>query len=242
MIDVILMAKGKYILPLGDDNILLHEHWSYLTKELNKNPDLLILNGYHGAKSHLPKKLSGINLNNPSEAFEKLWNRLEFGSFIIKKDALLCKAYEQYMGTSHAYSGWVWESLSAKYKKNGFVLITTTETPLILFKKERKTWHDDMFKIFFNDLPSWLQIISKNYPVVSEKGLFKKYCKEFTKISTLVDFKNGGFLTTENIRLYMKLFDDKQIARAYKVAKWPKILDRLFSLALILKSLKHEKA
>jgi glycosyltransferase involved in cell wall biosynthesis len=242
MIDVISMAKGKYILPLGDDNILLHEHWKILTEELNRNPDLLVLNGYHGLKSHLPQKLSGISFNNPSEAFEKIWDKLEFGSFIIKKDTLIHKIYKKYMGTNHAYSGWVWESLLAKYKKNGSVLISTAKTPLILFKKERKTWHDDMFKIFFYDLPSWLQIASKSYPIVLERGLLQKYFKKFTKTSTLIDFKNGGFLTKENIRLYMSLFNDKQKAKAYRVAKWPKILDRLFSLALILKSLKHEKA
>jgi glycosyltransferase involved in cell wall biosynthesis len=117
------MADTEYILPIGDDEVIVEESLLTIVNELQENSlDLVVLNGYYTSldlknrvKEHLPTRLHNIKFYNPIEAFIELWYIMPLGSFVVKSQSLLLGNHQNYVGTNHSYTGVVWEYLAHKF-------------------------------------------------------------------------------------------------------------------------------
>lgn len=227
MIDVMLMATGEFILPIGDDDKIIVEHIDKEILSLKCDVDLKVLNGKHGEHFHLSKYLLGKEFCEPNEAFLNLWAIMPFGSFVFRKN-LLEKAYlKKYLNTSHAYTGIIWEALHDKFITTEKILITCGVLPIINFKKEIKTWEKDAFKIMYHEIPLWFHLLSNKYPVIGNEKIMDNYLIKMNKAQTLFYYKSQYDNFKENIELYMSFFSKHQRNKAYLIAAIPNIITTL---------------
>jgi glycosyltransferase involved in cell wall biosynthesis len=206
MIDVINMASAEYILPLGDDDKLIIDNLDFLLKKLLDKPDIVILNGFHNKKEHLPEDLTSCSFDNPNNAFEKLWDKMPFGSFVFNKDLINQQYSEKYLNTSHAYTGFIWESLYDKYSLSNSIFIICLKEPIIIFKSEIKTWRNDTFKIMFYEIPKWFDLLSDKYPIIIQNSILKNYLNNIVKLDVLLHYRANGYLSKEVVNKYSDYF------------------------------------
>lgn len=221
MIDVMKMADGEYILPIGDDEEIEIIHLNELVEFLKYSPDLLILNGKHGVENHLDMDIIKQKFITPSDAFPFLWSKMPPGSFIVKRDILDNYNYKKYMGTSHAYTGWTWDYLEAKYRKNNNIEIMFFSSPVINFKEEEKTWKNDTFKIMFYEIPKWFDLLSDKYPVIIQNNILKNYLQNMVKLNVLLSYRVNGYLFKEIVNKYSVYFSANQKRNIVLIAYIP---------------------
>jgi len=121
MMAAIELAKGQYVYPLGDDDFLEKEAIVKILKKIKENQnDMILLNGFHTDqflnpnREHIPDLLKGKLYDCPIKAFSEIWHLMPFGSFVAKRGMFDTNLFYKYKGTSHAYTGMVWESLLKK--------------------------------------------------------------------------------------------------------------------------------
>lgn len=240
MIDAIKMAQGEFILPIGDDEKVNISYINGIVKELKSNPEILLLNGIYGNIYQLNTEFQNLEFNDPQKAFPILWTKMQPGAFIVKRDLLYENGYLKYLGTSHAYSGWVLDSLYEKYKLTNRILVKTSGLPIIIFKEETKSWRNDAFKIIFYEIPLWLNLLGEKYSIIKDQNILKKYLVDMSKIKILLYYRVSSQNFSENVNKYMSFFDDDQIKRAVIISKVPLSLGKLyfFSLNFLRKVLK----
>jgi len=222
MIDAMVMASGDYLIPIGDDEVITVFYLPEILQILKRNPELVILNGLHGKKEHLENKLKNKTFNNPYTAFPLLWNTMPPGSIIVKKNILHSKAYEKYMGTSHAYTGWVWEYLHDTYKELKNVTIYTASQPIIIYKDEEKTWKNDAFKIMYYEIPLWFTLLNEHYKVIDDQNILKRYLKRMSRTSLLLSYKARGADIKAHLLHNLNYFTANQQKKAKVIAYIPK--------------------
>jgi len=66
------MARGRYVLPIGDDEMIGAHGVDSILAALQNKPDMLMLNGWHRARPHLPASLQGRTITDLREAFQLL--------------------------------------------------------------------------------------------------------------------------------------------------------------------------
>lgn len=214
MIDAMKMANGEFLLPIGDDEVIDILYLPEVLKKLNLNPEVLILNGLHGIKEHLGNDLKDLTFNDPYIAFPLLWNKMPPGSFIVKSELLINKNYKKYMGTSHAYTGWVWEYLYSSYEEHKKVRICTTSEPVIIYKNVEKTWKNDVIKIMYHEIPLWFTLLSEHYKVIEKQNILKKYLKQKSKVNQLLSYRARTSDFTNEVLEYMGSFNRNQQTKA----------------------------
>jgi glycosyltransferase involved in cell wall biosynthesis len=222
MIDAIKMATGKYILPIGDDEKIDVDKLDGLLELLDGNSELILLNGFHGKNFQLGPDILGREFSDPNSAFIHIWNKLQPGSFIVKADLLENNLYDKYMGTSHAYSGWVLDHLHTKFEKGKFNKISTYSEPIIEYKQGEKTWAKDAFKIMYYEIPLWFDLLSTKYTVIKENGISTNHLVEMSKFSTLLHYRSIDRMYNENAQKYMNFFSAKQLTKAKMIGYIPK--------------------
>lgn len=222
MIDAMKLAQGDFILPIGDDEKINVDYINVILNELKNDPEILLLNGFHGKDYQLSAEFQNLEFNNPEEAFPILWKKMQPGAFIVKRDLLFENRYLKYLGTSHAYSGWVLDCLFEKYKRTNKVLIKTSQAPLITFKQEVKTWRNNAFKITYYEIPLWLHLLSEKYTVIHDENILKIYLKKMSSLQTLIYFRLTFNDFDNYIKKFMEHFEQSQKKKASFIAKIPK--------------------
>jgi glycosyltransferase involved in cell wall biosynthesis len=228
MVDAIKMATGSYILPIGDDEKIDVSLISMLIKCFVGEPDLILLNGLHGENQQLSSNLFDKEFSNPEIAFPYIWEKMQPGSFVVKGDVLKCNYYLNYIGTSHAYAGWVLDYLHAKYYRGTFNKIVFFKELLIEYKEEEKTWRNDAFRIIYYEIPLWLNILSDKYTVIRKDKILDNYLKDLSQFSCLFSFliENDNYI--KDVKKHMSFFNQKQIRFAKLIGLIPQGLARSY--------------
>jgi glycosyltransferase involved in cell wall biosynthesis len=156
---VLRMATGKYVLPIGDDEIMLPYGISGILTALRAQPDMLILNGCHGVDPHLPAVLQNREITCLREAFRLLWDKMPLGGFITRRDYAAQCYTDRYLGTHHAYSGAAWDYLLDLRH----VRIHCMSQPVIDFRKVKKSYAGIADIIHLRDIPRWFDLIPPYY-------------------------------------------------------------------------------
>jgi glycosyltransferase involved in cell wall biosynthesis len=228
MISAMSMAKTEYILPIGDDENIIDGGIRLIKAELTeKKPDLMILDGWHiGAdikykKKHLQSSLQQHSVfYNPVEAFSKLWDKMPLGSFVVRKDCLVDRYFKKFLGTSHAYTGMVWEYLLEKFKLNENIHIECFPEPIILYRSVKKSYSSDTAQIHLYEIPQWFIRLPSEYHRVST-NILSQYLHQQSKFIALVNYRAIGQLTPKTIDKFMVEFSNKQKSKALFVTNLP---------------------
>ena len=228
MIAVMSMANTDYILPIGDDEIIDDGALALIKEKLlSNNPDLLVFDGWHVGsdlknkfRRHLPLELRGSYFFDPIEAFSALWDKMPLGSFAVKTECLFIADYKKFIGTSHAYTGIVWEYLLKKFKQDGKVHIECFSEPCILYRSVKKSYSSYVAQILLYEIPQWFIRLPSEYHRVST-NILSQYLSKQSKIITLLNYRAIGQLTPEAIENLMIEFSTKQKRTALFVAKIP---------------------
>jgi glycosyltransferase involved in cell wall biosynthesis len=153
------MARGRYVLPIGDDETLIAHGVDSILAALRKRPDLLMLNGWRRAQPHLPADLQGRCITDLREAFRLLWDKMPLGGFVIDREYAEPEYTDRYLGTHHAYSGAVWDYLLDQPQ----VRIDCMSHPVIEFRQVAKSWAADADVIRVQQIPKWFDLIPPYY-------------------------------------------------------------------------------
>lgn len=232
MISAMSMAKTEYILPIGDDENIIDDYIYLIIAELtDKNPDLMILDGWHiGSNNkyrrHLPSFLQHQPIfHDPVEAFPKLWDKMPLGSFVVRKDCLVDRYFKKYIGTSHAYTGMVWDYLLEKFKKNGEVHIECFFEPVIIYHSIKKSYSSYNARVHLYEIPQWFLRLPLEYKKVSSSILTQYLYRQSTFIS-LANYRAIDQLTPEIVDEFMVEFSNWQKRKAIFVTKFPRNVAR----------------
>lgn len=227
MIYVINMASSQFIWPLGDDDQLIPSNFNDILNLLQSAPDLLILNGIDKEGETLEKEFHAKIYDNSMNAFKDLWNKMPFGSFLFDKKLLNQSYINKYLDTSHAYTGFIWESLNDLRSPK----IICGKSPSVYFKDVVKTWKNDSFKIIYYEIPMWLDLLQEKFPIIKTDGILKNYLERTSSFKILAVYRSEGLLTNENIDTYMSRFNLFQKRRAKVMVKVPsRIIKSLWNL------------
>ena len=233
------MAEGKYILPIGDDEVLPNGSIVTIIETIDDYSDLdvLFLNGWHTnadlvkIKELLPDSLKGQFFSDPIKVLDYLYKHQALGSFVINKDCLLSDWYKNYLGTYHAYCGIIWDYLIFKHKKDGQCSVVCSSVPVVLLRVIEKTWNTEFLKIMLHDVPTFMNNLPDEYLEIKDK-ILRKYCNEKSKIVFLLSYKINYGLSKNDVDKYMNHFSRFEITKAKLVAKLPPMTAR-FILKLI---------
>jgi len=228
MVMCISMGLGRYVLPIGDDEVLPENSIYSILEELDEGVDVLILNGWHTDATlskktlHLPLSLQGELISSPLEAFELLWNKMPPGSFLAYRDCFQEKYFERYIGTSHAYTGSVWDVLAQKYRETGKCNIKCMAEPTVLLRGGEKSWRNDAAKIMLYEIPKWFSLLMENdeYKETIRK-VRENYIKRQVSILTLLKYRAIGQLKCSEVEALSKELSFKQIERIKYVSRFP---------------------
>lgn len=214
MIDVVKMATGNFILPMGDDDKIILLNLENELARIDEDFDIYVLNGLHKEENHLPKCLIGKSYSSPEIAFRDLWDRMPFGSFIFNKNLFDEKYFNKYLNTSHAYTGILWESLFDGYILKKKVKVECGVLPLIEFKQVEKTWRKDAFKIRYYEIPLWFNLLTEKYEVIDKEKLLDNYLKGLVNYKLLLNEMMENLNYNSNVNEFMRFFNQRQVNKA----------------------------
>jgi glycosyltransferase involved in cell wall biosynthesis len=222
-------AESRYVYPLGDDDFLPRGALAKIVGQLSKGPDLLILSAVISDSQLnprgfvLPANLRGVSFDDPSKAFPQLWNRMPFGSFVVRRDLLGSRYFEKYFGTSHAYSGAVWDMLATNFTERGKVLIDCMDTPTVFLRQGAKTWRPEEARILLVDVPLWFTLLEKRYTEFS-LPLRDQSIAERSSTLALCGLRKSGQLTRRNVRQLTRFLNPRQTRRALLISYLPRVV------------------
>jgi len=234
MASAISMGRGEYIYPLGDDDVIPVEALSTILKEIDGKVDLVIQNGWHTdaflslKRIHLSSDIQGRQITLPSIAFASLWDKMPFGSFLAARDYFDGKYFSRYLGTSHAYTGVIWDALAEKYEATNMCKVKCMAQPTVLLRGGEKSWRNDAAKIMLYEIPLWFSLIMDNdeYKDVAI-SIRIRFLNEQTSRLSLLRFRAMGQLECNNVEVLGKECSSKQLSRVYQISKVPKGLARM---------------
>ena len=243
MLAVISMGLGCYIYPLGDDDILPKNSLRDILYEIESGGDVVILNGWHTnsilvkKRLHLSSSISGRKFTRTNEAFIALWDIMPFGSFLASKECFLDSYSHRFIGTSHAYTGVIWDCLANIEKNKGSCYVKCMEKPSVLLRGGEKSWQQDTALIMLYQIPHWLSLLmeteaySKIIPKIRSEFLMNQ-----TNISSLIQLRVIGQLDNCEIRKLGRECTREQVQRMTIISMIPR--DFIISLVKTLDQLK----
>jgi glycosyltransferase involved in cell wall biosynthesis len=219
------MAKGCYVLPIGDDEILAPEALTRILHVLRSEPDLLILNGRYVTKGvfsapRLPSSCRGVTVTSLFQSFALFWDQMPLGGFVARRGYADPHFADRYLGTHHAYSGAAWDFLLDRFNLSGRVSVVSLPDLLIEFHRVEKAWAADSGAIHFEQIPRWFDLIPKHYSaaVSVARREFRRRCSDSAQ---LVHFRAEGQISLANVGSYFRQFGFFARLRAYAAALLP---------------------
>lgn len=149
-------TSAKYCLLLGDDDYITPISTKIILNYIKEDFDFAVLN----VKSH---KTGFINCNSEAEkkeVFKKVYDKAPFGAVIVNKQLLenFKNDAEKYIGTSHAYSGILWDLMFSDLSTNKVLIVHEQVT---IYDTVPKTWTDSWEEIHFKQIPHWYKLLPK---------------------------------------------------------------------------------
>ncbi len=172
MIKVASLVATKYFLWLGDDDLIVDGGLSKILTAISANEHDFVLLNAMSVTEKLDKRLGNtIKINNdilyntPKEFFLKHCFHMPFGTLIVRKELYesVIEENKRFKGTSHAYSGLVFDYLAKKYLIYKKVDILIISEELILLRQIKKTWANNATKIIFQEIPEWFLLLDNFY-------------------------------------------------------------------------------
>jgi len=222
-------AEGEFVYPLGDDDFLPEGALAAIVGELASQPDLLVLSAKLGDANLIPKSdllpqtLKGSTCDDPLTAFRALWDKMPFGSFVMRREYVNSEKFGKYAGTCHAYTGVVWEKLSDKVASGKRVSIHCMQSSTVILRGGEKSWKDYKARIYLLDIPAWLSLLPPLYAEAVE-DIKAVYLSSHGSLLSLLAFRRSGQLTRDNCGEYLAHFSADVQQRALILSYLPPFL------------------
>jgi len=175
MLRFLELCKTRYCWLLGDDDSLNEKAYDSITPLLNDDLDFIILLNGIDVKGYESGIYDSSDIDKVGNAFISFWDKIPFGNIIVNVERArkvdFDKCYLKYLGTSHAYSGVLWELALSEFSSGKFGVITT---PNIEVCDVTKTWTDSSVRIHFKEIPLWFGLLPKSIKIYTDKA-YKKY-------------------------------------------------------------------
>jgi len=234
MLSVISMGLSQYIYPIGDDDFLPEYSLDLILLEIKKGGDVLILNGWHTTPTlvkkwlHLSPSISGHSFTRPNEAFISLWDKMPFGSFLAARDCFLEDYSHRFIGTSHAYTGAIWDALADIERNKGYCNVNCMTLPTVLLRGGEKSWRKDAALIMLYEIPYWFSLImeKETYKQIVP-SIRSEFLRSQTKITSLIQFRAIGQLERSDVSKLGRECTTEQVQKLKIVAMLPKIIAQL---------------
>lgn len=233
MFNAISGRSSTYVYPLGDDDFLPDGALAKIVDELRFSPDILVLNSkltdidFNILDNGLPSELRGVTYDDPRDGFTNLWNRLQFGSFVVRNE-IREEWFRKYFGTSHAYAGFVWELLNHNFKHEIRCSIRCMDSETVLLRSAGKTWKKDSAKIFLYGIPKWLDSLPELY-LSDVVPLQKKYYYDNGEFYTLLKYRKYRQLTFNNYANLLSYFPPEYHRKAFFICLLPAPVAKLLT-------------
>ncbi len=231
MLAVISMGIGQYIYPIGDDDLLPEDSLHEILLEIKKGGDVLILNGWHTNPIlvkkwlHLSPSIAGHSFIRPDAAFISLWGKMPFGSFLASRECF-CEYYShRFIGTSHAYTGAIWDALADIEKTKGSCNVKCMTSPTVLLRGGEKSWRKDAALIMLYEIPYWFSLIMEKeaYRKIIPP-IRSKFLRSQTKTMSLIHLRAIGQLDRSNVRKLGRECTPEQVRKLKIVAMVPRVI------------------
>ncbi|HWE53417.1 MAG TPA: glycosyltransferase [Bryobacteraceae bacterium] len=177
------MARGRYVLPIGDDEMIAARGVDSILAALRTEPAMLMLNGWRRGQPHLPASLQGRSITDLREAFRLLWDKMPLGGFAIRREYAEPEYADRYLGTHHAYSGAAWDYLLAQPQAR----VECMSHPVIEFREVAKAWAAQADTIRLQEIPLWFGTIPAYYAEAVEPS-FRQFKKTWGRESFTAGF------------------------------------------------------
>lgn len=226
MLAVIEMATGRYIYPLGDDDVVPEGRLIKICGLLASAPDLVVLDGWHTdaalvpQRRHLDIELVGRCFESPTDAFAALWDKMPFGAFLGTRECFAADLAQRYIGTSHAYTGVVWDALAQLFKATGRITACCGTEPMVMIRGARKTWSTRAAVILLNEIPAWFDLVAEEpvYAAVVESTR-DRYLAAQTRYRVLLDLRSRGQMEPDQLASLTPFCTTKQSRRILAVSR-----------------------
>jgi glycosyltransferase involved in cell wall biosynthesis len=219
------MARGRHVLPIGDDEMFAPGAIASILAALRSQPDLMILNGRYVERGcfsgpRLAENLQGRTITSLLDAFVLLWDKMPLGSFAAPRGYASPRFADRYLGTHHAYSGAVWDFLLAGFKYTGRVAIVCTREPLIEFHRVEKAWAADSGAIHFEQIPRWFDLLPEYYKAAAVVGR-REFQGRCATAAQLIHFRAARQISRANVSVWFRTFGFWARLRAHAAALLP---------------------
>lgn len=234
MLMAMSMGKGRYIYPIGDDDMLPDGSLLEILQGIENSDDVLILNGWHTTSSltpkwtHLSPSIAGYSYNQASEAFVALWDKMPFGSFLASRELFSEKYFERFIGTSHAYTGAIWDALADIEKSKGRCQVRCMEKPTVFLRGGEKTWRNDAALIMLYEIPKWFSLLveKETYRSVAPE-IREDFLTKQTRLSVLAQFRAIGQLEKNDVTKLGMECTPEQVRKLTRISRIPKSIAQL---------------
>jgi glycosyltransferase involved in cell wall biosynthesis len=234
MLAAITMGKGRYIYPIGDDDMLPDGTLLEILGEIENGGNALVLNGWHTTQSLVPKwmhlspSIANRSFSRSDEAFVVLWDKMPFGSFLAKRELFQEKYFKRFIGTSHAYTGAVWDALAEIEKNTGSCDVRCMKIPTVLLRGGEKSWRNNAAMIMLYEIPHWFSLImEKNTYKKNIPAIRNNFLENQTKMSVLIHFRAIGQLGKNDVSKLGKECNPEQVRKLRRVASVPRVIAQI---------------
>lgn len=165
MLNVLNEQSTKYTLMLGDDDILKTDFYVKIESYLKQCFDFIVLS--------TDLVFETTVFSDKLNAFSFLWDKMPYGTLIIRNGLINRHDVEKYIGTSHAYSAIPWESMLCSNADGKCLFYSYSK--LVELGVVEKTWKSNAIDIYIYQIPLWFSLLPEVYSVNNK--IFRKYMK-----------------------------------------------------------------
>lgn len=212
MLDVINLSHSKYAWWFGDDDILVDGGIQYLLEMLDKNRDLslILLNAMY-ISGDLKKEQNKTTIRIKEDTFyddcriffKDHCFHMPFGTLITNTSKFQGLDFTGFVGTSHAYSGVVFEYLAREFSEIGENNIMVIAKPPIYLRQGKKTWLNYSAKIMLIEIPKWFDKLDRVYYPEAQK-IKQSYLIKQSKLRYLLNHRGSSQISFSNLNCLTK--------------------------------------
>ena len=114
-------------------------------------------------------------------AFSFLWDKMPYGTVIIRNGLINRCDIEKYIGTSHAYSAIPWESMLSSNAIGKCLFYS--DYILVELGEIEKTWKSNAIDIFMYQIPLWFSILPEQY--IMKNKIYRGYMRNLFSLRNI---------------------------------------------------------
>lgn len=221
MLSVLKLVKTKYCFMLGDDDLLIKGGLAKVLKMLcTKDFDLILLTeiSKESKRKNIELKTDMV-LNDCRKLFDGYWDKTPFGSIIMNMELAKRVDISKFIGTSHAYSGLIWEYLAKEEIEKGSIKALIMSDAIVYRGESQKTYQHKLSKVHFLEIPRWFQEIHSIY---NAEKVMKYYMQKQEKLINLISHRVEGELNMSNLKYLTYHFSPFGKVKSMMVSIFPK--------------------